>query len=48
MVVDALYTNAAPDILIIPVGISYDRIIEGHYNSEQLVRVWNAVVGFSL
>ncbi|XP_054839759.1 glycerol-3-phosphate acyltransferase 1, mitochondrial isoform X2 [Eublepharis macularius] len=36
VVVDALYTNAAPDILIIPVGISYDRIIEGHYNSEQL------------
>ncbi|XP_066476630.1 glycerol-3-phosphate acyltransferase 1, mitochondrial isoform X1 [Tiliqua scincoides] len=36
VVVDALYANATPDILIIPVGISYDRIIEGHYNSEQL------------
>ncbi|XP_034989163.1 glycerol-3-phosphate acyltransferase 1, mitochondrial isoform X1 [Zootoca vivipara] len=36
VVVDALYSNATPDILIIPVGISYDRIIEGHYNSEQL------------
>ncbi|KAM3835310.1 glycerol-3-phosphate acyltransferase 1, mitochondrial isoform 2-T3 [Vipera latastei] len=36
VVVDALYSNAAPDVLIIPVGISYDRIIEGHYTSEQL------------
>ncbi|XP_062988720.1 glycerol-3-phosphate acyltransferase 1, mitochondrial isoform X1 [Elgaria multicarinata webbii] len=36
VVVDALYANATPDVLIIPVGISYDRIIEGHYNSEQL------------
>uniref|UniRef100_A0A6J0SNY2 Glycerol-3-phosphate acyltransferase 1, mitochondrial n=1 Tax=Pogona vitticeps TaxID=103695 RepID=A0A6J0SNY2_9SAUR len=36
VVVDALYVNATPDVLIIPVGISYDRIIEGHYNSEQL------------
>ncbi|XP_043374684.1 glycerol-3-phosphate acyltransferase 1, mitochondrial isoform X2 [Dermochelys coriacea] len=36
VVVDALFTNATPDILIIPVGISYDRIIEGHYNNEQL------------
>lgn len=38
VVVDALFSNATPDVLIIPVGISYDRIIEGHYNSEQLVR----------
>jgi glycerol-3-phosphate O-acyltransferase len=37
VVVDALSTNTIPDILIIPVGISYDRIIEGHYNGEQLV-----------
>ncbi|XP_019411551.1 PREDICTED: glycerol-3-phosphate acyltransferase 1, mitochondrial isoform X1 [Crocodylus porosus] len=36
VVVDALFANATPDVLIIPVGISYDRIIEGHYNSEQL------------
>lgn len=36
VVVDALYVNASPDVLVIPVGISYDRIIEGHYNSEQL------------
>uniref|UniRef100_A0A8D0GDZ8 Glycerol-3-phosphate acyltransferase 1, mitochondrial n=1 Tax=Sphenodon punctatus TaxID=8508 RepID=A0A8D0GDZ8_SPHPU len=36
VVVDALSKNATPDVLIIPVGISYDRIIEGHYNSEQL------------
>uniref|UniRef100_A0A0F7ZB02 Glycerol-3-phosphate acyltransferase 1, mitochondrial n=1 Tax=Crotalus adamanteus TaxID=8729 RepID=A0A0F7ZB02_CROAD len=36
VVVDALYSNASPDVLIIPVGISYDRIIEGHYTSEQL------------
>lgn len=34
--VDTLSTNTIPDILIIPVGISYDRIIEGHYNGEQL------------
>lgn len=38
VVVDTLSTNTIPDILIIPVGISYDRIIEGHYNGEQLVR----------
>ncbi|XP_059981982.1 glycerol-3-phosphate acyltransferase 1, mitochondrial isoform X6 [Lagenorhynchus albirostris] len=36
VVVDTLSTNTIPDILIIPVGISYDRIIEGHYNGEQL------------
>ncbi|XP_073096529.1 glycerol-3-phosphate acyltransferase 1, mitochondrial isoform X2 [Manis javanica] len=36
VVVDTLSTNTTPDILIIPVGISYDRIIEGHYNGEQL------------
>ncbi|XP_038613521.1 glycerol-3-phosphate acyltransferase 1, mitochondrial [Tachyglossus aculeatus] len=36
VVVDTLSTNAIPDVLIIPVGISYDRIIEGHYNGEQL------------
>lgn len=39
VVVDTLSTNVIPDILIIPVGISYDRIIEGHYNGEQLVRI---------
>lgn len=44
MVVDALFSNATPDVLIIPVGISYDRIIEGHYNSEQLVRVIEQLV----
>ncbi|XP_010212063.1 PREDICTED: glycerol-3-phosphate acyltransferase 1, mitochondrial [Tinamus guttatus] len=36
VVVDALFSNATPDVLIIPVGISYDRIIEGHYSGEQL------------
>ncbi|KAK2507106.1 hypothetical protein MC885_000488, partial [Smutsia gigantea] len=36
VVVDTLSTSTIPDILIIPVGISYDRIIEGHYNGEQL------------
>uniref|UniRef100_A0A8C9A3Q8 Glycerol-3-phosphate acyltransferase 1, mitochondrial n=1 Tax=Prolemur simus TaxID=1328070 RepID=A0A8C9A3Q8_PROSS len=36
VVVDTLSTNTIPDILIIPIGISYDRIIEGHYNDEQL------------
>lgn len=51
MVVDALFSNATPDVLIIPVGISYDRIIEGHYNSEQLVRAIKQLVlprGFSV
>ncbi|XP_054437487.1 glycerol-3-phosphate acyltransferase 1, mitochondrial isoform X2 [Pteronotus mesoamericanus] len=36
VVVDTVSTNTIPDILVIPVGISYDRIIEGHYNGEQL------------
>lgn len=44
VVVDALFSNATPDVLIIPVGISYDRIIEGHYNSEQLVRAIKQLV----
>ena len=38
VVVETVCTNTIPDILVIPVGISYDRIIEGHYNGEQLVR----------
>lgn len=37
IVVDTLCTGSIPDVLIVPVGISYDRIIEGNYNSEQLV-----------
>ncbi|CAJ0925453.1 unnamed protein product [Ranitomeya imitator] len=36
VIVDTLSGGSVPDVLIIPVGISYDRIIEGHYNSEQL------------
>uniref|UniRef100_UPI00398F871B glycerol-3-phosphate acyltransferase 1, mitochondrial isoform X2 n=1 Tax=Pristiophorus japonicus TaxID=55135 RepID=UPI00398F871B len=36
IVVDSLYENTITDVMIIPVGISYDRIIEGNYNSEQL------------
>ncbi|XP_068111344.1 glycerol-3-phosphate acyltransferase 1, mitochondrial isoform X2 [Hyperolius riggenbachi] len=36
VIVDTLCTGSIPDVLIIPVGISYDRIIEGHYNGEQL------------
>ncbi|KAM4636499.1 glycerol-3-phosphate acyltransferase 1, mitochondrial isoform 1-T3 [Discoglossus pictus] len=36
VIVDTVCTSSVPDVLIIPVGISYDRIIEGHYNSEQL------------
>jgi len=36
IVVDALCTGSIPDVLVVPVGISYDRIIEGNYNSEQL------------
>lgn len=37
IVVDSLCENIVTDVMIIPVGISYDRIIEGNYNSEQLV-----------
>lgn len=37
IVVDTLCTGAIGDVLVVPVGISYDRIIEGNYNSEQLV-----------
>lgn len=37
IVVDALCTGSVSDVLVVPVGISYDRIIEGNYNSEQLV-----------
>ncbi|XP_009305069.1 glycerol-3-phosphate acyltransferase 1, mitochondrial [Danio rerio] len=36
IVVDTLCASTIPDVLIVPVGISYDRIIEGNYNSEQL------------
>uniref|UniRef100_A0A8B9K0G9 Glycerol-3-phosphate acyltransferase 1, mitochondrial n=1 Tax=Astyanax mexicanus TaxID=7994 RepID=A0A8B9K0G9_ASTMX len=36
IVVDALCAGSIPDVLIVPVGISYDRILEGNYNSEQL------------
>uniref|UniRef100_A0A3Q2TE34 Glycerol-3-phosphate acyltransferase 1, mitochondrial n=1 Tax=Fundulus heteroclitus TaxID=8078 RepID=A0A3Q2TE34_FUNHE len=36
IVVDTLCTGAIRDVLVVPVGISYDRIIEGNYNSEQL------------
>lgn len=41
IVVDTLCAGSIPDVLIVPIGISYDRIIEGNYNSEQLVRVRN-------
>ncbi|KAJ3608064.1 hypothetical protein NHX12_025114 [Muraenolepis orangiensis] len=36
IVVDTLCTGTIPDVLVVPVGISYDRILEGNYNSEQL------------
>lgn len=39
IVVDTLCVSSIPDVLIVPVGISYDRIIEGNYNSEQLVGI---------
>uniref|UniRef100_A0A4W3KFM1 Glycerol-3-phosphate acyltransferase 1, mitochondrial n=1 Tax=Callorhinchus milii TaxID=7868 RepID=A0A4W3KFM1_CALMI len=51
IVVDSLYANAVSDIMVIPVGISYDRIIEGNYNSEQLGKpkkkesLWGALQG---
>ncbi|CAH2322547.1 glycerol-3-phosphate acyltransferase 1, mitochondrial [Pelobates cultripes] len=36
VIVDTVCNGSTPDVLIIPVGVSYDRIIEGHYNGEQL------------
>lgn len=39
LVVDSLSSGSVADVLVVPVGISYDRIIEGNYNSEQLVSV---------
>uniref|UniRef100_A0A3Q0T5X2 Glycerol-3-phosphate acyltransferase 1, mitochondrial n=1 Tax=Amphilophus citrinellus TaxID=61819 RepID=A0A3Q0T5X2_AMPCI len=36
IVVDTMSTGTIADVLVVPVGISYDRIIEGNYNSEQL------------
>ncbi|KAG2463248.1 GPAT1 acyltransferase, partial [Polypterus senegalus] len=36
MIVETIWNNSSTDVLIVPVGISYDRIIEGNYNSEQL------------
>lgn len=40
IVVDTLFNGSIADVLVVPVGISYDRIIEGNYNSEQLVSAW--------
>ncbi len=40
IVVEVLCANSITDVLIVPVGISYERIIEGNYNSEQLVMWW--------
>lgn len=39
IVVDTLHFGSIADVLVVPVGISYDRIIEGNYNSEQLVSI---------
>uniref|UniRef100_A0A8C5EFT7 Glycerol-3-phosphate acyltransferase 1, mitochondrial n=1 Tax=Gouania willdenowi TaxID=441366 RepID=A0A8C5EFT7_GOUWI len=36
IVVDTLLLGSIKDVLVVPIGISYDRIIEGNYNSEQL------------
>uniref|UniRef100_A0A3Q3WT59 Glycerol-3-phosphate acyltransferase 1, mitochondrial n=1 Tax=Mola mola TaxID=94237 RepID=A0A3Q3WT59_MOLML len=36
IVVDTLCVGSVADVLVVPVGISYDRILEGNYNSEQL------------
>lgn len=40
IVVDTMCTGSIADVLVVPVGISYDRILEGNYNSEQLVSAW--------
>lgn len=44
IVVDTLCKGSISDVLVVPVGISYDRIIEGNYNSEQLVRALTVYV----
>lgn len=43
IVVDTLHFGSVADVLVVPVGISYDRIIEGNYNSEQLVSIRDLV-----
>ncbi|PWA21544.1 hypothetical protein CCH79_00003067 [Gambusia affinis] len=48
IVVDTLLTGEIGDVLVVPVGISYDRIIEGNYNSEQLVSSWTMPVFLAL
>ncbi|XP_005996338.1 glycerol-3-phosphate acyltransferase 1, mitochondrial [Latimeria chalumnae] len=51
IIVESLWSNAISDVFIVPVGISYDRIIEGNYNSEQLGKpkknesLWSVVRG---
>uniref|UniRef100_A0A8C4WUD3 Glycerol-3-phosphate acyltransferase, mitochondrial n=1 Tax=Eptatretus burgeri TaxID=7764 RepID=A0A8C4WUD3_EPTBU len=36
ILVDSLYSGIANDALIVPVGIAYDRILEGNFSREQL------------
>uniref|UniRef100_UPI00358DEF0D glycerol-3-phosphate acyltransferase 1, mitochondrial isoform X2 n=1 Tax=Myxine glutinosa TaxID=7769 RepID=UPI00358DEF0D len=36
ILVDALYSGIVNDALIVPVGIAYDRILEGNFSREQL------------
>ncbi|XP_078455542.1 glycerol-3-phosphate acyltransferase 1, mitochondrial [Lampetra planeri] len=36
VLVDAVNEGAVPDALIVPVGIAYDRALEGNFNREQL------------
>ena len=37
------YSGVVPDVYIVPVGISYDKIVDGNFSNEQMVRlmVWN-------
>ncbi|XP_032806412.2 glycerol-3-phosphate acyltransferase 1, mitochondrial isoform X1 [Petromyzon marinus] len=36
VLVDAVNEGAVPDALVVPVGIAYDRALEGNFNREQL------------
>lgn len=48
IVVDTMCNGSISDVLVVPVGISYDRIIEGNYNSEQLVSAWMSAFAFKM
>ena len=36
VLVHSLQTGAIPDAFIVPIAVSYDRIVEGDFNREQM------------